>query len=647
MHTSAPPPCIVVRMFAWVLAMWIIAAVMGCWSFSLFVRSISELLARRRVHLTARRSGRAIVLALCLMVVCGAVSVFAGLMAVHLERQFTYSRDRWTTPLAVIGASVCLFALLLIICAIVGDRSRGRKRCPKCWYDMSGSPGLQCPECGKTAKSERKLSKSRRPRWAFVLALLMVVPGIYAMVVSKRVAEYGAFAAVPTWFLMAGWEHLPEGWIYDNGTGSQEYCLENRLSTDWVSSSRLHHFGRELTQPLLDSRKARWDERRISLIWRLDTKLSVFYREVEEEYISTAPPIDPEFLLLLSAEDIMDAIQGTSITPEDAKAVLSYSAHTSSYDLASGWIYERILGEYDSEDNPENLRDLIHERVHEEHLRILRPFQSRLIDERIGRAIASNDPTISNLMRYFSNDAEIMQKHLDLLLSSANDPDMTSWQRRAMRVGVVSSSFSAEDRARLFRHLITLLQSEGTNDRALACRTLIGATLIRQQDDQTIDDLYQQTVQHVIDDCVGDQSVFIDEQTQEEVSVHSLALQLLVQHDTTGERIFPLICEQLMLTGDAHDTNRGPLYGDRHSSQRDTSLWIETFGSFASSPDPEIREWVGYSIPHRTCTAADAELNLIALSLAMDNIESVADAGRHALEMREASHLLWTPDEDD
>jgi len=627
-------------MFAWVIAIWIIAAAMGCWSFSLLVRSISELLARRRVHLTACRSGRAIVLALCLTIVCGVVSVFAGLKAVHLERYLNDSSNRWTTPLAVIGASVCLFALLLTIWALIGDRSRGRKRCPKCWYDMSGARGLQCPECGKTAKSERKLGKARRPRWAFVLAVLMVVPGMYAMVVGKRVTEYGAFAAVPTWFLMAGWEHLPESWVYDHGAGSLEYCLENRLNTDWLSYSRLHHFGRGLTQPLLESRKARWDERRMSLIVEIRSELSYLPIEEYEKNISTNPPIDPEPLLLLSAQDILDAIQETSITPEDAKSVLSYSAHTSSYDLASGWIYERIRGEYDAEDDRENLRDLIHERVHEEHLRILGPIQSRLIDERIGRAIVSSDPTIYNLMLYFSDHTEIMQKHLDLLLSSANDPDMTSWQRRSMRVGVRSSLFSAEDRARLFRHLINLLQSESTNDRALACRTLIGATLIRQLDDQTTDDLYQQTVQHVIDDCIGDQSVFIDDGSLEEVSVHSVALQLLVQHDTTGERIFPLICEQLMLTGDAHDTNRSPLYGVRHSSQRDTALWLETFGSFASSPDPEIREWIGYSIPHRTCTPADAELNLIALSLALDPVEIVADAGRYALEKRDAEHLI-------
>ena len=34
-----------------------------------------------------------------------------------------------------------------------GDRSRGRKRCPKCWYDMAYSSTLTCSECGHTVQS--------------------------------------------------------------------------------------------------------------------------------------------------------------------------------------------------------------------------------------------------------------------------------------------------------------------------------------------------------------------------------------------------------------------------------------------------------------------------------------------------------------
>lgn len=61
--------------------------------------------------------------------------------------------------LALIGAA-------LLLRWIIGDRSRGRRRCPRCWYDMAGIDATTCPECGRTARSERALFRTRRrPRW--------------------------------------------------------------------------------------------------------------------------------------------------------------------------------------------------------------------------------------------------------------------------------------------------------------------------------------------------------------------------------------------------------------------------------------------------------------------------------------------------
>ncbi len=48
--------------------------------------------------------------------------------------------------------------------AVRGDPSRGRRRCPRCAYDMGGLTGLRCPECGRDARAERALFRTRR-RW--------------------------------------------------------------------------------------------------------------------------------------------------------------------------------------------------------------------------------------------------------------------------------------------------------------------------------------------------------------------------------------------------------------------------------------------------------------------------------------------------
>ena len=70
-----------------------------------------------------------------------------------------------------IAAVLFLGAVSLLYFGLWGDRSKGRLRCPKCWYDMSGSfeaGKLVCPECGKDAGVEKRLKKNHRRWWAVV-----------------------------------------------------------------------------------------------------------------------------------------------------------------------------------------------------------------------------------------------------------------------------------------------------------------------------------------------------------------------------------------------------------------------------------------------------------------------------------------------
>lgn len=82
------------------------------------------------------------------------------------------------------GGLLCVFALGLIAYALFRDRPRGRRRCPKCWYDLSAAivgdtqptEGLVCPECGTTITSALSLTRTRRNyRQAFVGVLLASV----------------------------------------------------------------------------------------------------------------------------------------------------------------------------------------------------------------------------------------------------------------------------------------------------------------------------------------------------------------------------------------------------------------------------------------------------------------------------------------
>lgn len=81
--------------------------------------------------------------------------------------------------------------------AVFWDRSRGRRRCPKCWYDMAGVPGLRCPECGRGFVAERVFGKTRR-HWRQAVAALVVVLLGYLGVRIPDVFTDGLATVVPT-----------------------------------------------------------------------------------------------------------------------------------------------------------------------------------------------------------------------------------------------------------------------------------------------------------------------------------------------------------------------------------------------------------------------------------------------------------------
>lgn len=88
--------------------------------------------------------------------------------------QWIESMLGWLIPL--VGSTLIIFGAAVLFWALFADRSRGRKRCPRCWYDMGAVPGLVCPECGKDAKLPSGLLRTRRRRrWAFFGLLLLLL----------------------------------------------------------------------------------------------------------------------------------------------------------------------------------------------------------------------------------------------------------------------------------------------------------------------------------------------------------------------------------------------------------------------------------------------------------------------------------------
>ncbi|MBX3407391.1 MAG: hypothetical protein KF869_11580 [Phycisphaeraceae bacterium] len=96
----------------------------------------------------------------------------------------------------IAGWAVVALGAVLLAWALFRDRSRGRRRCPKCWYDMKGVPGLRCPECGRDARNDRALFRTRR-RWGLaVVAVLLALAGFVGTRVP-RAMKGSWFAEVP------------------------------------------------------------------------------------------------------------------------------------------------------------------------------------------------------------------------------------------------------------------------------------------------------------------------------------------------------------------------------------------------------------------------------------------------------------------
>lgn len=97
-----------------------------------------------------------------------------------------------------LGGLLGIAATVMLVRALFADRSRGRRRCPKCWYDMSGvSQSLQCPECGCASRHEHHFARTRRHWWRVLACIVfLVLPGTH-LILHPFVRERGWIGLLP------------------------------------------------------------------------------------------------------------------------------------------------------------------------------------------------------------------------------------------------------------------------------------------------------------------------------------------------------------------------------------------------------------------------------------------------------------------
>lgn len=108
------------------------------------------------------------------------------------------SNSWWVLVATVLAA----FGLWLVYRGLLADRAKGRRRCPKCWYELQAAAmPVQCTECGRVAKSERELRRTHR-RWGGAVAgvaLIAISPWTQRFPDAVR---HGPARLVPTWALL-------------------------------------------------------------------------------------------------------------------------------------------------------------------------------------------------------------------------------------------------------------------------------------------------------------------------------------------------------------------------------------------------------------------------------------------------------------
>lgn len=647
-------------MYPWIITFWVIGSIMACWSFSLFVRWVSEATARRKRQLIAQRSTRSFWIGFSLIFICAATAIGSAMTALHIEKLFGDTYDPWTTPITIISSTIILFGLFLIVWGLIGDRARGRTRCPKCWYDMSGAVGLRCPECGKEAKSTKQFTKSKRPKWAFVVAALLMGLSVYGFSVNRRVAETDWLAAVPSWFLMAGWALLPEEWIlYDNSPyestldqrfEAQWYGWNDQVDEDaWISNRRARRFGRRLTRGMVKDQNSRWDARRLSLISATYSHIVYQRYEDEKKRTWTGLPIDVNALLLASAEDLVDAIV-TDDPSEQQLEMIEKLWHKSEwgwspdtpYSLAMNGLVQTTYADFPEpiSDNPELKRqyfiDILRD-TQAQHHGLLAEQQERILSPAFTRNLTDLDEYRQKSSMELAKDAGVLDQLLDLFLDSAPDPEKMDPKSRAYAIADAARAFSTDGYMRLLHGLDPLVKSKNPLDFAHAIMILQWLPSTRPYDEDSADELYNSVFDLAIERAIENHKPMYPEEKYSE-SFHEAGLAMIVEHDITGQRAFPLVLKELL----ADPTEAPDLRYSSDPFEPNTHIkaWVENFAQLADDDDPDIKEWLIRNLPVELGTPHDELIDEIAVRFLDDPDEDLRYTAMQKLTERLAEHLL-------
>ena len=142
------------------------------------------------------------------------------------------------------GALFAVVMLWAIWWALFADRSRGERRCPRCWHLMDAAVGLRCSECGLQVKHEGALFATRRKWGLAAMAMAALVAG--TLYLRFTIANSGWWTLLPNRALLTV---LP--WLPANGDAPDVRSeLRNRVTTGAATGAGIATVGATTAPPI-------------------------------------------------------------------------------------------------------------------------------------------------------------------------------------------------------------------------------------------------------------------------------------------------------------------------------------------------------------------------------------------------------------
>lgn len=614
------------------LILWAIATFLACWSLAVFFRLLDERrFFKKHPSSSAPRCGaRWAGVAGLAGFACSALTL---LIAIWFAKAIPSGRDSATGVFHVVGGASGVFAFVIWFLWGLGDRSRGRRRCSRCWYDMSEVPGRQCPECGREPRDEQGLFQSRRARWMAVTAIVLTAgSGVMLMGAAKSKGP-GLLNSTPTWMLVKGWRVLPNSWM-----AGEDGSLADRFEGMNVDPVSIAH-GEELVSILARNSAAR--------------KREELWRAAESVFSGTWNP-------------------GGSSDPEIEDMVFSYPRKTDLNQLAAQVIsdrIERLSAFIDNPNHDENLTGHFTSRTIEMWIssRLIEqgqvhpsdgwpfwrwrsmPAEKSVRAEILSKAITDLPPNFDSLLDHPQPD--VRSEYLGLMATLGNyDTLLEGLQQhtdgephsfhRMIRTDLMTSLGCADpkDRTAFFETMSNWIRN-GTGSQAQFAIDF--STLYARQHRYSMDppstesfllrDTLVATVRNSMD----------SRQTPYGKSIRARAVNALLIRADDPSIIFPVLKSWVLENTDESELE---LYHYQDFSGSSIA-WLENFAQLAEHDDPLVRLLCARTAPTDPDSLDERRIDDILLQLKQDHDYEVMTAAQdRALDRREQRIGLGIPD---